>query len=207
MRAPNQAMRVKDPVCGMTLDLAQAVASETWSGETYYFCSEACHRRFLASPEAFAPGETGAGRATPGRAAVMGTAASLALFAFYFGLLTLLSGWEFALDQFRAYWPFIVTLAAGFGVQFGLFIYLRSAAHGARSGKVVAVTGTTSGAAMVSCCTHYLANLLPVLGATGLVSLVGAYQVELFWFGLLANLAGVAYMASRLRPLLKERET
>ena len=206
MRAPNQAMRVKDPVCDMTLDLAQAVASETRSGETYYFCSETCHRRFLASPEAFAPGETGAGRAAPGRAAVIGTAASLVLLAFYFGLLTLLSGSGFALDQFRAYWPFIVTLAAGFGVQFGLFIYLRSA-HGTRSGKVVAVTGTTSGAAMVSCCTHYLANLLPVLGATGLVSLVGAYQVELFWFGLLANLAGIAYSASRLRPLLKERRT
>ena len=40
-------------------------------------------------------------------------------------------------------------------------------------GKVMVATGTTSGAAMVSCCTHYLVNLLPVLGATGLVSFVG----------------------------------
>jgi hypothetical protein len=52
---------------------------------------------------------------------------------------------------------------------------------------------------MLSCCTHYLVNLLPVLGASGLASLAGQYQVELFWVGLAANLAGIAYMASRVR--------
>ena len=70
--------------------------------------------------------------------------------------------------------------------------------HGAASGKVMAATGTTSGAAMVSCCTHYLVNVLPVLGATRLVSLVGQYQVELFWFGIASNLAGIAYIGRRV---------
>ena len=51
---------------------------------------------------------------------------------------------------------------------------------------------------MVACCTHYLVNLLPVLGATGLVSFVGAYQVELFWFGIASNLAGIAYIGQRV---------
>jgi Cu+-exporting ATPase len=51
---------------------------------------------------------------------------------------------------------------------------------------------------MLSCCTHYLVNLLPVLGATGLVSFVGAYQVELFWFGIASNLAGIAYIGRRV---------
>jgi Cu+-exporting ATPase len=57
---------------------------------------------------------------------------------------------------------------------------------------------------MVSCCAHYLANLLPVLGTAGLVSLVGQYQVELFWVGIAFNAAGIAYVGSKLVAATKE---
>ncbi|MBE0614367.1 MAG: hypothetical protein IH604_11925 [Burkholderiales bacterium] len=41
-------------------------------------------------------------------------------------------------------------LAAGFGVQVGLFLYLRAPVHGARNqGVVLATLGTTSTAAML----------------------------------------------------------
>lgn len=120
------------------------------------------------------------------------------MLAVYFGVLTLVSGWSFTVQQFGDFWPYVVALAAGFGIQVGLFRYLRRTVHAAPSNKVMVATGTTSSAAMVSCCTHYLANLLPVLGATGLASFVGQYQVELFWFGIAANLAGMAYMIHRL---------
>ena len=117
----------------------------------------------------------------------------------YLGILTLVSGWEFTLEQFAAYWHFTVALAVGFGVQVGLYTYLRRITrHGDAAGKVAAVSGGTSTAAMISCCTHYLANVLPILGATGLVALVGQYQVELFWVGLAFNLAGVLYIASKV---------
>jgi len=45
---------VKDPVCGMDIDPATAAASEEHDGTTYYFCSEACHQKFVASPDQFA---------------------------------------------------------------------------------------------------------------------------------------------------------
>ncbi len=45
---------VKDPVCGMDIDPATAAASEEYEGKTYYFCSEACHQRFVAAPEQYA---------------------------------------------------------------------------------------------------------------------------------------------------------
>lgn len=128
----------------------------------------------------------------------IGLMATLTLLGFYFGVLTLVSGWEFTRDQFVAYWPFVVALAIGFGIQVGLFAYLRKAVDAVASGRVVAATGTTSGAAMISCCTHYLVNLLPALGATGLISFIGQYQTELFWFGIAANLAGIAYVGSRV---------
>jgi len=123
----------------------------------------------------------------------------------YFALLTLVSGWEFTLEQFGIYWPYIVALAAGFGVQVGLFVYLRRLVSGSQAhGKVVAVSGTASTAAMVSCCTHYLANLLPIVGTAGLVTLATQYQVELFWVGLAFNAAGIAYIGTKVAAAAKE---
>ena len=46
-------MKVTDPVCGMSLDLENAVAREDYKGWTYFFCSNACHRLFKNSPERF----------------------------------------------------------------------------------------------------------------------------------------------------------
>jgi len=133
------------------------------------------------------------------KAAGAGVLAFGLLLGVYFGVLTLVSGWEFTLEQFATYWDFTVALAAGFGVQVGLYIYLRRLTrHEDAAGKVAAVSGGTSTAAMISCCTHYLANVLPILGATGLVALVGQYQVELFWVGLVFNLAGVLYISSKV---------
>ncbi len=133
------------------------------------------------------------------KAVVAGLLAFGLLLGVYFGVLTLVSGWEFTLGQFDTYWHFTVALAAGFGVQVGLYTYLRRLTrHDDAAGKVAAVSGGTSTAAMISCCTHYLANALPVLGATGLVALVAQYQVELLWLGLAFNLAGVLYISSKV---------
>jgi len=213
---------VVDPVCRMTIDPATAAAREVFDGKPVYFCSEGCRRRFLASPPSYASyatadvsPETGGDHqccsttgghdrqgSSPslalGVAAGAGLLASAIVLSFYFGALTLVSGWQFTVEQFADWWPYIVALATGFGIRVGLFVYLRRAVHGAASGKVLVATGTTSGAAMVACCTHYLVNLLPVLGATSLVSFVGAYQVELFWFGIASNLAGIAYIGRRV---------
>ncbi|HSD54002.1 MAG TPA: hypothetical protein VLC47_07535 [Burkholderiales bacterium] len=139
------------------------------------------------------------------RATGWGLLASLALVGVYFGLLTLVSGWQFTLDQFSEFWSYVVALAAGFGVQIGLFVYLRRLLSGAHAhGKVVAVSGTASTAAMVSCCTHYLANVLPIVGTAGLVMLATQYQVELFWVGLAFNAAGIAYIGSKVAAAVKE---
>ena len=139
------------------------------------------------------------------KAPAAGFLAALALLAFYFGLLTLVSGWQFTLEQFELYWFFVVALAVGFGIQVALFIHLRRLVRGSPAhGKVVAVSGTASTAAMVSCCTHYLANLLPILGAAGLVTLAAQYQVELFWVGLAFNVAGIAYIATKVIAATRE---
>ena len=134
------------------------------------------------------------------RPAVFGVIASVLLLAVYFAVLTLLSGWTLTATQFVKFWPFVVTLAAGFGAQIGLYVRLRSIVrHGDGPGTVVAVSGGTSAAAMMSCCTHYLANIIPVLGATGTLALVAQYQTQFFWLGLAFNAAGVVYVGTKLR--------
>jgi Cu+-exporting ATPase len=150
--------------------------------------------------------ESGQLRARPQTAAVAaaaGVLASALILTLYFAILTLVSGWRFTIEQCVEWRPFVLALAIGFGVQIALFVYLRRASHAAASGKVVTATGAASTAAMVSCCTHYLVNLLPVLGATGLVSFVALYQTDLFWFGIASNLAGIAYLGSRVFSLSK----
>lgn len=130
---------------------------------------------------------------------IAGLLAFFLLLGLYFGILALVSGWQFTLEQFATFWYFVVALAAGFGVQIGLYMHLRDVTrHRDASSSVVAVSGGTSTAAMISCCTHYLANVLPVLGATGFVALVAQYQVELFWVGVAFNAGGIVYVGRKV---------
>jgi len=39
----------KDPICGMTVDEATALHAER-DGKTFYFCSDHCRQKFLATP-------------------------------------------------------------------------------------------------------------------------------------------------------------
>ena len=130
----------------------------------------------------------------------------IALLGVYFGVLTLVSGWSFTLSQFSRFWYFIAGLALGFGLQIGLYNYLKNAIHQSVPRGVIAVSGTTSTVAMVSCCAHYLANILPVLAVSGVATFVGQYQVELFLVGLLFNLTGIVFIGSRIYKFEKARQ-
>jgi P-type Cu+ transporter len=51
--ASASARGVLDPVCGMTIDPADAAGHLEHDGKTYYFCHQSCLDRFRESPEAF----------------------------------------------------------------------------------------------------------------------------------------------------------
>ena len=131
---------------------------------------------------------------------IFGLFAIFVLLAFYLGVLTLVSGWSFAAGQLSKYWYFIISLAIGFGIQVGLFNYIRQM-HQKMSAGMVTATGTTSALSMISCCTHYLVNLLPILGIAGIVTLVSAYQIQLFWLALAFNFVGIIYMVNKVHKL------
>lgn len=135
---------------------------------------------------------------------VRGGLASVMLLALYFAILTLVSGWSYTLIQFGEFWYFITALSLGFGIQVGLYTYIKQLVHGDHNEKkVLGVTGTTSTVAMISCCSHYLVNILPILGAVGVVTLVAQYQVEFFWIGIAFNLAGMLYLIQKITKIKK----
>ncbi len=45
---------VKDVVCGMDIDPNTASAQMEYQGKSYYFCSDACHDKFMAEPQKYA---------------------------------------------------------------------------------------------------------------------------------------------------------
>ena len=76
------------------------------------------------------------------KSALMGVIGAFSLLGIYFLILTVVSGWTFALSQFFEFWHFVVSLAIGFGIQIGLYYYLKKAIYQhCASGKVLAVSG------------------------------------------------------------------
>lgn len=50
---------VKDPVCGMDVDPANAADSVEYKGQTYYFCAPGCKVAFEKEPEKYLNKDTG----------------------------------------------------------------------------------------------------------------------------------------------------
>ena len=53
------SLRVMDPVCMMAVDPAMATGRMSYSGKTYYFCSNSCLEAFMKNPGKFAESGTG----------------------------------------------------------------------------------------------------------------------------------------------------
>lgn len=127
------------------------------------------------------------------RPLVCGVLAALGLIAFYLGIITLVQGWEHAVQQLGEDRWFIGALVSGFGTQIGLFTYVRSL-HTHAAVRGVATSTSTSTVAMLACCAHHLTDVLPIIGISGAAMLLDAYKTPLLWLGILMNVAGVIYL-------------
>lgn len=130
----------------------------------------------------------------PFAAALLGVAG---LLAFYLGIITLAQDWAHALQQLAEDRWFIGAIALGFGAQLGLFVYLRALHAHAAAGGVAASTGTST-AAMLACCAHHLADVLPIVGLSGAAILLNAYKTPLLWLGIVMNVAGALYLIHKV---------
>jgi cation transport ATPase len=126
------------------------------------------------------------------------------LLAFYLGIITLAQGWGHAVQQLAEDRWFIGAITLGFGGQVGLFVYLRSLHAHAAAGGVAASTGTST-AAMLACCAHHLADVLPIVGLSGAAILLNAYKTPLLWLGIVMNLAGALYLMHKVEQARRMR--
>ena len=139
-------------------------------------------------------------RSVPVRSVAIGVVAGVALLGVYLGLITLAQGSAHALEQLTSDAPFVGLVAAGFGTQVGLFIELRRTDRRHRAGAAVTAASTgTSGAAMLACCAHHVADLLPLLGLSAAAVLLDAYRTPLLLVGLALNVLGIAVIGRQLR--------
>ena len=185
----------KDPVCGMNI-ADNKEQSYNYKGNVYYFCSSHCTKSFKSNPDKFLnANDTQQFREKP--AALIGIVGALLLIVLFFTIVILASGTlENAWQEFTRLWYWVLILAAGFGLQLGLFFHIRNSANGAVSeGKAeVAASGTISTGSMIACCTHGLVNLLPILGASAAAAFLAQYQLPLILLGVFSNLTGLTIM-------------
>ncbi|MHB1127259.1 MAG: hypothetical protein ACYC2T_09945 [Bacillota bacterium] len=137
--------------------------------------------------------------------AFAGIIGSIGLLLFYFLVAVLTSrSWAHALDLFRDDALYIAAIAIGFGVQVGLFTYLRRVIRlKGTSGNMVAAAGTgTSSASMVACCLHHLSDILPLVGMSGAAIFLSQYKYQVMGIGIAANLIGIALM---IRTIYRHR--
>ena len=124
----------------------------------------------------------------------------------YLGIVTWAQGWSHALELLSQDRAFVAAIAVGFGLQVGLYGYLRLVVHhGVRLAMPTAATGVgtgTSSVAMLACCLHHVTDVLPLVGLSGAAIFLNDYRVPFMVGGLVVNGMGVAIM---LRVVLQGR--
>lgn len=128
-----------------------------------------------------------------------------ALLAFYFLTMRILSGsWEASWSQFGKLWYFMIPLSLGFGMQVGLYMYIRNKMKDNSSPKVMAVNTTTSTLGMIACCAHHVTDILPIVGLSAFTIFLAEYQIPILLIGIILNLFGIGYLVLKIKPdLLK----
>ena len=130
-----------------------------------------------------------------------GLVGALALVALYLGIVTWAQGADHAIELIWSDRVFVGLISIGFGTQVGLFTYLRLL-QGAMARESVALAGTGTAASsisMVACCAHHLAEVLPIIGLSGLAVFLVDFRTPLMLLGITMNLVGVVVMLRQLR--------
>lgn len=187
----------RDPVCGMEVGVTDSSLQYVYEKEGYSFCSSHCLHAFKKNPESFLGRETKKSTKGKEKAIAYGIVGAGALVVIFLTIVTLSNGSFFsALGEFKRIWYWIVLLPGGFGLQLGLFVYLKNVVreHMVAATAEVAASGTISTGSMVACCSHALVNILPILGVSAAAAFLARYQLPLLLLGVFSNLVGLTIM-------------
>ncbi|MBS3132822.1 hypothetical protein J4470_01675 [Candidatus Woesearchaeota archaeon] len=131
------------------------------------------------------------------KAVFIGLLAGIALLSVYFVVVSLANSVEHAVQEFFRIWQWITALVAGFGIQVGLYAYIREAIKIRKlAGATTSITaaGGVSTSSMLACCAHHLTDVLPIIGISAASIFLNKYQESFLLTGVLSNLAGILIM-------------
>jgi hypothetical protein len=129
------------------------------------------------------------------------------LTSLYFGIVSWAESPKHALEFFWQDRWIVIPILLGFGVQVALYTILKKrlfvpVASVGPSGMLTGAGGTTSTVAMVACCAHHVADVLPILGLTAAAAFLAQYRTLFMLVGLGTTIVGILIM---LFILFKER--
>ena len=138
---------------------------------------------------------------------VAGLAGALLLTGLYFAIVSLAESPAHAAQLFWEDRAIVLPIILGFGVQVALYTVLKKrlfvpVAETGPSGALTGASGGMSAAAMVACCAHHAADVLPLVGLTAAATLLAEYRIPFMLVGLGTTIAGIAVM---LVILFRER--
>jgi uncharacterized membrane protein YhaH (DUF805 family) len=135
-----------------------------------------------------------------GRSLVAGGLGAATMAAVYTAVVWAASGsFTHLVDQVRTDWYLVALILAGFGAQVAFFAELRAEHRAHRVEHAAGATGTgASAAGMVACCAHHLADLVPLLGATGAAAFLYDNRVGFMLLGLAVNAVAITIAYRRL---------
>jgi len=135
------------------------------------------------------------------RIILTGVIAGVLLLLFYAGVITLAQGAQHLLEQTARLWYWLVALAAGFGIQVGLFFLIRQDLRERKASATASVTasGGVSAGSMIACCAHHLSDVLPLLGLSGLAAFLVNYQFFFIILGVMSNIVGITIMLETIQ--------
>lgn len=136
-------------------------------------------------------------------AILIGLAGALGLIVLYMALVSIANSPAHAVDLLWGDRYFVAAIAAGFGVQAGLYAYVRlvvADVRATRSSGAMAAAGTgTSTAAMVACCAHHVVDVLPLVGLSGAAIFLNDYRIPIMVAGIAVNAMGIVAMLRVVR--------
>ena len=128
-----------------------------------------------------------------------GLVGALFLTGLYFGIVSWAESPQHAVELFWDDRWIVLPIILGFGVQVGLYTILKMrlfvpVATIGPSGPMMGAGGTTSTIAMVACCAHHVADVLPILGLTAAATFLAQYRIAFMLVGLGTTLLGILIM-------------
>ncbi|MEW6410331.1 MAG: hypothetical protein AB1488_09530 [Nitrospirota bacterium] len=127
---------------------------------------------------------------------IIGTIGAIGLLIIYFVILTVANSFSHALEQLSEIWYWISILVIGFGVQLGLYSYIRFNISRKVKGATaeVATAGGISTGSMIACCAHHISDVLPIVGLSAAAIFLVKYQLPFILLGIFSNLVGITIM-------------